>query len=76
MRTTVDLPAAVHRRAKELAEARGLSMSVVIADLTVRGLSQLDEPVTVLTDPVSGYPVVSIGRRVTAAEVSDFLAEE
>jgi hypothetical protein len=51
-------------------------MSVVIADLTVRGLSQLDEPVTVLTDPVSGYPVVSIGRRVTAAEVSDFLAEE
>lgn len=76
MRTTVDLPDAVHRRAKELAEAQGLSMSVVIADLTVRGLSQLDEPVSVLTDPVSGYPVVSIGRRVTAAEVSDFLAEE
>ncbi len=76
MRTTVDLPDAVHRRAKELAEARGQSMSVVIADLTVRGLSQLDEPVSVLTDPVSGYPMVSIGRRVTAAEVSDRLAEE
>jgi hypothetical protein len=76
MRTTVDLPDAVHRRAKELAEARGLSMSAVIADLTVRALSQLDEPVSVLTDPVSGYPIVSIGRRVTAAEVSDFLAEE
>lgn len=76
MRTTVDLPDAVHRRAKKLAEARGLSMSVVVADLTIRGLSQLDEPVSVLTDPVSGYPMVSIGRRVTAAEVSDFLAEE
>lgn len=76
MRTTVDLPDAVHRRAKELAAARGLSMSVVIADLTVRGLGQLDEPVSVLTDPVSGYPMVSIGRRLTAAEVSDVLAEE
>lgn len=76
MRTTVDLPDAVHRRAKELAEARGLSMSVVIADLTVRGLSQLDEPVSIQTDPVSGYPIVSIGRRVTDAEVSDLLAEE
>ncbi len=76
MRTTVDLPDAVHRRAKELAEARGLSMSAVIADLTVRGLSQLDEPVSVRTDPVSGYPTLSIGRRVTAAEVSDLLAEE
>ncbi len=76
MRTTVDLPPALHLRAKHLAEATGRSLSATVADLTARGLSQLDEPITVSTDERSGLPVVSIGRPVTAAEVSALLDDE
>jgi hypothetical protein len=76
VRTTVDLPPAVHRRARELAAQRGESLSAVLADLTTRGLAQLDAPVTLRTDPRSGFPVLSLGRRVTSAEVAEALDEE
>lgn len=76
MRTTVDLPPAVHRRALEIAKRRGLSLSAVVAELTVRGLSQLDEPVVVGIDERSGFPVISIGRRITSDEVAAALDEE
>jgi predicted transcriptional regulator len=76
MRTTVDLPPAVHRRAQVLAESRHQSLSATVADLTVRGLAALGEPVEVATDPVSGLPVISLGRPVTAAEVAAALDDE
>lgn len=76
MRTTVDLPPAVHRRAQEIAKGRGLSLSAVIAELTARGLIQLDEPAVIGTDGRSGFPVVSVGRRVTSEEVAAALDEE
>lgn len=76
MRTTVDLPPAVHRRAMEIAKRRRLSLSAVIAELTVRGLGQLDEPVVVGTDQRSGFPVISVGRRITSDEVAAALDEE
>lgn len=76
MRTTVDLPPAVHRRARELAERRGQSLSAVLADLAVRGLAQLDEPVQLSVDRRSGFPVVSIGRKVTSDDVASALDDE
>jgi hypothetical protein len=76
MRTTVDLPPAVHRRALEIAKRRGASLSAVVAELAVRGLSQLDEPVVVRTDERSGFPVISVGRRVTSEQVAAALDEE
>lgn len=76
MRTTVDLPPAVHRRAREIAERRGQSVSAVVADLTVRGLAQVDEPVHVSTDAVSGFPVISVGRRITDDDVARALDDE
>jgi hypothetical protein len=76
MRTTVDLPAAVHRRAVELAKARGQSLSAVIAELTARGLSQFDEPLRISIDERSGFPVVSVGRRITADDVAAALDDE
>lgn len=66
---------AVHRRARELAQRRHQSLSAVVADLTVRGLASLDEPLRIDTDPVSGFPVVSLGRRVTSADVAEALDE-
>ena len=76
MRTTVDLPPAVHRRALEIAKRSGRSLSAVIADLAVRGLGQLDQPVVVGTDERSGFPVITIGRRVTSEQVAATLDEE
>lgn len=76
MRTTVDLPPAVHRRAKELAAARGESLSAVVADLAVRGLTQLDEPVHLATDERTGMPVIRIGRRITDDDVAELLDDE
>ena len=76
MRTTVDLPPALHRRAAALAKQRGQSLSAVLAELTARGLSQLDEPLQISTDARSGFPVVSVGRRVTSAEVAAALDDE
>lgn len=76
MRTTVDLPPAVHRRAVELASQQHRSLSAVVADLTMRGLAQLDEPVTLSTDARSGLPVLSIGRPVTSDDVAAALDDE
>ncbi len=69
MRTTVDLPPAVHRRARDLAAQRGVSLSAVLADLTVRGLAQLDAPVKLTADRLTGLPVLTLGRKVTASQV-------
>ncbi len=76
MRTTVDLPPAVHRRARKLAQERHQSLSTVVADLAVRGLATLGEPLEVTTDPTSGFPVITLGRRITSAEVADALDDE
>jgi hypothetical protein len=76
MRTTVDLPPAVHRRAMQLAKRRGQSLSSVIAELATYGLSRLDEPLVVTTDPRSGFPVVSLGRRITSEDVAEALDDE
>ncbi|HIZ36301.1 MAG TPA: hypothetical protein H9815_11030 [Candidatus Ruania gallistercoris] len=76
MRTTINLPPAVHRRAREIAEQRGQPLSTVLADLTVRGLAQLDAPVDLATDERTGLPVLSIGRRVTSAQVAELLDDE
>jgi len=76
MRTTVDLPPAIHRRALQLAKQRGQSLSSVIAELATYGLSRLDEPLLVTTDPQSGFPVVSLGRHITSEDVADALDDE
>ena len=76
MRTTVDLPPLVHRRVSELARARGQSLSSVVAELATYGLSRMDEPVTVVTDPRSGFPVLRVGRRITSQDVVEALDDE
>ncbi|MFT4295946.1 MAG: hypothetical protein QM582_11110 [Micropruina sp.] len=48
----------------------------MIADLTVRGLAQLDDPVTLQTDSRTGLPVLSLGRSVTSADVAEVLDDE
>jgi hypothetical protein len=76
VRTTVDLPPTVHRRALEIARRTGRSLSAVDADLAVRGLSQLDEPVVIGTDARSGFQIISVCRQVTSEQVAALLDEE
>ncbi|MCD4525717.1 hypothetical protein [Nocardioides sp. cx-173] len=76
MRTTVDLPAEVHERARRIAAERRQSLSATLADLTIRGLASLGEPARVSTDPVSGLPTLSLGRRVSADDVAEALDDE
>lgn len=76
MRTTVDLPPAVHRRALEMAKRQHRSLSAVVADLTTRGLAQVDTPVVLSTDERSGLPVLTIGRAVTSEDVAAALDDE
>jgi len=76
MRTTVDLPPAVHRRVRDLADQQGQSLSAVLADLVVRGLAERNEPVTVSVDPVTGLPSLSLARTLTDADVRELLDEE
>jgi hypothetical protein len=48
----------------------------MLSELTARGLSQLDEPLRIGIDERSGFPVVSVGRRVTAEDVAEALDDE
>ena len=59
-----------------MAKQRGQSLSSVVAELATYGLSRLDEPLVVVTDPRSGFPVVSIGRRISSQDVADALDDE
>lgn len=76
MRTTVDLPPSVRRRAQEIARREDRSLSAVVADLTMKGLAQIDDPVVLSIDRHSGLPVLSLGRTLTTREVADLLDEE
>lgn len=76
MRTTVELAPELHQRVVELARSRGQSLSATLAELTARGLSHLGEPLCIATDAVSGFPVVSVGRRITSQAVADALDDE
>jgi hypothetical protein len=76
MRTTVDLPAAAHRRARELATERGISLSSLIAELTIRGLSEVGTPAKLTQDRTTGLPVLHLGHPVTDDDVAAALADE
>jgi len=76
MRTTVNLPPAVYRRVQGLARQQGRSLSAVIADLTMRGLAQVDAPVELARDEETGLPVLSLGRAVTSQDVAEALDDE
>lgn len=60
----------------DLAQRDHRSLSAVIADLVIRGLAQVDDPVVFSIDPDSGLPVLSIGRVLTSHQVADLLDEE
>jgi predicted transcriptional regulator len=65
MRTTVDLPEDIHTLASELAHQQRKTMSEVLTEFIRRGISSQAAPETAR----SGWPILSVGRPVTAEDV-------
>jgi hypothetical protein len=61
---------------KEMAKARRQSISATLVELTVLGLSQLDVAAKITRDERSGFPVLSVGHRVTSADVTAALTDQ
>lgn len=76
MRTSIDLPPAVHHRVRELAASRNQSLSRVIAELTMAGLAGLQPEFEFTRDPQSRLPVLSLGRAINDYELAAALADE
>jgi hypothetical protein len=68
MRTTVDLPADLHKQALAIARDTHRTLSETIADLMRRGLGH-GHPTEVSRSARTGLPVVSLGTVVTCEQV-------
>lgn len=71
MRTTVDLPEHLHRRASALARDRAQSLSRTLAELVAVALDggQATPPPVVEIDHDGRFPIVRVGRPITTDDV-------
>ena len=69
MRTTIDLPPELHTLARELAHQQNKTMSQVITECIQRGLGIAPDPTLRIDTTDSGWPVVTLGRTITAEDV-------
>ncbi|GMU39170.1 MAG: putative antitoxin VapB29 [Chloroflexota bacterium] len=75
MRTTIDLPEDLHRRARAIARDTGRTLSEIVADLMRRGLAPGGEP-EITVDALTGLPVIDLGQVVTTEDVRRLEEEE
>ena len=73
MRTTVDLPDAMHVRVREVAAERGVSMSDLLVEFTAIGLERAAPAPEV--DEETGLRLLRVGRPITTEEIASFLAD-
>lgn len=69
MQTTIDLPPAVHARALELAEQQHKTLSEIITECVQEALGRVANRAVLVGTTSSGWPIVSLGRPVTAEDV-------
>jgi hypothetical protein len=69
MRTTIDLPADLHQLTTAVARSRHQTLSQTIAEILRQALISDDAP-AVSTSPVTGLPVVDLGRTITPDDVA------
>lgn len=75
MRTTIDLPADLHRQALAIARDTHRTLSETVADLMRRGL-RAGGTATISIDTRTGLPLVSVGTVVTSEDVRSLEDEE
>jgi hypothetical protein len=68
VRTTVDLPDDLHRRAVSVARDRNQSLSRTLAELIRIALSSEPSP-HVAIDERTGFPIVRVGHPITSDDV-------
>jgi hypothetical protein len=68
MRTTIDLPDDLHKRALAIARDKSRTLSETVADLMRRGLSQ-GSASELTHSALTGLPVVHLGTVVTTEDV-------
>jgi hypothetical protein len=68
MRTTVDLPTDLHAQVMAIARDTHRTLSETVAYLMRRGLSE-GRPAGVAHSPVTGLPVVHLGRIISTDDV-------
>lgn len=76
MRTTIDLPEDLHRRAKAIAYERDWTLSQAVSWLMRRALGESQPASEIETDELTGFPIVRVGRTITPEEVKRFLEED
>lgn len=72
----MDLPPAAHRRAREIADRDGRSLSSVVADLALRGLAAEEQEQRLIAHRSTGFPTVSVGRSVESEDVASLWDDE
>jgi len=75
MRTTIDLPEDLHRTATAIARDTGRTLSETVAELLRRALHR-DDATAVTISPVTGLPVIHVGRTITTEDVRALDDEE
>jgi hypothetical protein len=68
MRTTIDLPDDLHQAALQLARDRGQTLSRTVTELVRRAMAG-GHDIAVTTDPLTGLPLIHLGRRITVEDV-------
>lgn len=68
MRTTIDLPDDLHRRARSIARDTSRSLSTTVADLMRRGLGDA-QAIEISRSERTGLPVVRLGTIITSEDV-------
>jgi Arc/MetJ family transcription regulator len=77
MRTTIDLPADLHRQALAIARDTSRTLSETVADLMRRALGQRQSSESCVTrDELTGLPVFSVGTVVTTEDVRSLEDDE
>ncbi|MDE0161919.1 MAG: hypothetical protein OXL98_09280 [Acidimicrobiaceae bacterium] len=69
MRTTIDLPPELHSLAREIAHQQHKTMSQVITECMQSALGIAPDPTPRIDATDSGWPVVTLGRTITAEDV-------
>jgi hypothetical protein len=69
MRTTIDLADDVHRAAVLIARDRHQTLSRTVSDLLRLAIAGASRGAAVDVSPVTGLPLVRVGRRITQEDV-------
>jgi hypothetical protein len=69
MRTTIDIPDDMLQRLREMARDRRQSLGQTIAQVIEAGFDKPSQPGTIEISPVTGLPLVYLGRPTTIEDV-------